>query len=46
MCMQAAVECDPKNPLAKFEKAAVLMAQEHYNEALQELQALKVTRTA
>ena len=40
--MQAAIDADPKNPLAKFEKAAVLMSQEQYHPALVELEALKV----
>lgn len=43
MCnVQAAIDADPKNPLAKFEKAAVLISQEQYQPALNELKALKV----
>ena len=41
-CLQSAIDADPKNPLAKFEKAAVLMSQEQYQPALAELEALKV----
>lgn len=41
-CVQAAIDADPKNPLAKFEKAAVLISQEQYQPALAELEALKV----
>lgn len=41
--MQSAIDADPKNPLAKFEKAAVLMSQEQYQPALLELEALKVS---
>ena len=40
--LQSAIDADPKNPLAKFEKAAVLMSQEQYQPALNELEALKV----
>ena len=40
-CLQSAIDADPKNPLAKFEKAAVLMSQEQYQPALAELEALK-----
>jgi len=40
--LQSAIDADPKNPLAKFEKAAVLMSQEQYQPALLELEALKV----
>ncbi|KAK9823416.1 hypothetical protein WJX72_002594 [[Myrmecia] bisecta] len=36
-----AIEADPKNPLAKFEKASVLISDEKYHQALQELEALK-----
>ncbi|DBA97960.1 TPA: Cell division cycle protein 27 [Trebouxia sp. C0006] len=39
--LQSAIDADPKNPLAKFEKAAVLMSQEQYQPALLELEALK-----
>jgi anaphase-promoting complex subunit 3 len=39
--LQAAINKDPKNPLAKFQKAAVLMAEDRLEEALSELQALK-----
>lgn len=37
-----AIAADPRNPLAKFERAAVLMAEERHREALAELAALKV----
>ena len=40
--VQTAIDLDPKNPLAKFERAAVLMSLEHLDEALAELHALKV----
>ena len=40
--VQTAIDLDPKNPLAKFERAAVLMSLEHLEEALTELHALKV----
>ena len=36
-----AIEADPHNPLAKFERAAVLIAQERLQQALEELKALK-----
>lgn len=36
-----AIAADPRNPLAKFERAAVLMAEERYRDALAELHALK-----
>jgi len=39
---QEAIEADPRNPLAKFEKASVLLAEERYRDALVELHALKV----
>ena len=37
-----AIAADPRNPLAKFERATVLMAEERYRDALAELHALKV----
>lgn len=40
--LQTAIDADPKNPLAKFEKAAVLISLEQFHPALQELEALKV----
>ena len=40
--MQTAIDLDPKNPLAKFERAAVLVSLERLEEALTELLALKV----
>ena len=39
--LQTAISLDAKNPLAKFQKANVLMACERYGDALQELEALK-----
>lgn len=36
-----AISSDPRNPLAKFERATVLMAEDRYRDALQELHALK-----
>ena len=41
-----AIAADPRNPLAKFERAAVLMAEERHREAIAELHALKVGRSA
>ena len=43
--MQEAIEADPRNPLAKFERASVLLSEERYREALAELSALKVGPT-
>ncbi len=40
--MQEAIEADPRNPLAKFERASVLLSEDRYREALDELNALKV----
>ncbi|KAK3253653.1 Cell division cycle protein 27 [Cymbomonas tetramitiformis] len=40
-CLQAAIRLDWKNPLAKFEKASVLLSEERYEEALAELEILK-----
>eukprot|EP00887_Chlorella_sp_A99_P004840 scaffold4.g4840.t1 len=37
----AAAAADPRNPLAKFERALVLLAEERYRDALGELHALK-----
>lgn len=39
--LHEAIEADPRNPLAKFEKASVLLAEERYRDALVELHALK-----
>mmetsp|Transcript_7008 Transcript_7008/g.25848 ORF Transcript_7008/g.25848 Transcript_7008/m.25848 type:complete len:818 (-) Transcript_7008:193-2646(-) len=39
--LETAITMDSKNPLAKFEKASVLMSMELYHEAIQELEALK-----
>jgi hypothetical protein len=41
--MQAAIALDTRNPLARFELANVLMAQERLEEALQQLQELAVS---
>ena len=38
---QEAIEADPRNPLAKFERASVLLSEERYRDALAELAALK-----
>ena len=40
--MQRAIDVDLKNPLAKFEKASVLMSLGRWHQALQELNMLKV----
>ncbi len=37
-----AISADPKNPLAKFERANVLLSMDRLDEALAELQVLKV----
>jgi thioredoxin-like negative regulator of GroEL len=44
-CRQAAIEADPKNPLAKYELANVLLSMERLEEALAELEALKARQT-
>lgn len=41
--LQAAIALDSRNPLARFELAGVLMAQERLQEALRELQELAVS---
>lgn len=41
--LQAAIALDAHNPLARFELAGVLMAQERLEEALRELQQLAVS---
>ena len=41
---QMAIGADPKNPLAKFERANVLLSMDRLDEALAELQVLKVRR--
>jgi len=43
--LQAAIALDAHNPLARFELAGVLMAQERLEEALRELQQLAVSCT-
>lgn len=40
--LDGAIAADPKNPLARFERAGVLLSQEHFPEALAELQDLQV----
>ena len=40
--LSSAIETDHKNPLARFEKAHVLMANDQLHPALQELEILKV----
>ncbi|KDD75810.1 hypothetical protein H632_c490p2 [Helicosporidium sp. ATCC 50920] len=44
--LTAATAADPRNPLARFERAAVLVAQERLPDALEELEALKVKNVA
>ena len=39
--LQDAIVSDPKNPLAKFERACVLMSENHVSEALHELHELQ-----
>ena len=41
--LQAAIRADPANPLARFELAGVLLGQERFQEALQELTRLRVS---
>jgi cytochrome c-type biogenesis protein CcmH/NrfG len=41
--LQAAISLDSRNPLARFELAGVLMAQERLQDALQEMQELAVS---
>ena len=41
--LSSAIDTDHKNPLARFEKAHVLMATDHLHAALQELETLKVS---
>jgi hypothetical protein len=43
---QEAIDADPRNPLAKFERASVLLSEERYRDALAELHALKVRQAA
>ena len=40
--LDAAIGLDPVNPLAKFERAGVLLSAERFQEALAELTALRV----
>ena len=40
--MDEAIAADPANPLARFERAGVLLAQERYVDALAELETLRV----
>ena len=40
--LRTAIQADPNNPLARFELASVLVAIEHFDEGLEELEALKV----
>jgi tetratricopeptide (TPR) repeat protein len=40
--LQDAITTDPQNPLARFEHASVLISQEKYDEAIAELEQLKV----
>jgi len=39
--LQKAIQLDERNPLAKYEKASVLMSEERYSEALDELEQLR-----
>ena len=45
-CVQDAIKVDAKNPLARFERAAMLEDQGRLQEALHELTALKVPKHA
>lgn len=42
-CRQA-IAADPRNPLAKFERAMVLIAEDRWQDALAELRVLRVSR--
>ncbi len=42
--LEAAIAADPGNPLARFERAGVLLGAERFQEALAELAALRVRR--
>ena len=41
-CLGEAIAADPANPLAKFERAGVLLGLERFHDALAELEALRV----
>lgn len=41
-CLGEAIAADPENPLAKFERAGVLLGLERFHDALAELEALRV----
>ena len=41
--LRQAIGADPANPLARFELAGVLLSQEHFQDALQELTRLRVS---
>jgi tetratricopeptide (TPR) repeat protein len=41
-CLDQAIASDSGNPLARFERAGVLLGQERFTEALAELEALRV----
>ena len=41
--LSKAIEADSQNPLARFERASVLISQEKYVEAIGELESLKVS---
>jgi tetratricopeptide (TPR) repeat protein len=41
-CLGEAIAADPANPLAKFERAGVLLGLERFQDALAELEALRV----
>lgn len=40
--LEEAIAADPANPLARFERAGVLLLQERFEDALSELQSLRV----
>lgn len=44
LSLHQAIAADPRNPLAKFERAAVLMAEDRWHDALAELRVLRVRR--
>ena len=45
-CLGEAIAADPANPLAKFERAGVLLGLERFHDALAELEALRVRALA
>ncbi len=40
--LEQAIQADPSNPLARFERAGVLLSEDRFAESLAELEALRV----